>query len=54
MEERRAIGHVLRQLKVKPDENGAVEGRCFVKSSDTPASPELRGPLKLTTYSEGM
>jgi hypothetical protein len=25
MEERRALGHVLRQLKVKPDEDGAVE-----------------------------
>jgi hypothetical protein len=32
MEEQRAVGHVLRQLKVKPDENGAVEADVLSKA----------------------
>ena len=36
LEERRAVGHVLRHLKEKPNEDGAIEADVLSKTPDTP------------------
>jgi hypothetical protein len=58
MEERRAVGHVLRHLKEKPDEDGAIEAdvlartltlerkrKAFKKRADEPLGTVIKRKL---------